>query len=83
MVHVILGFEPISKRFQSPKHVIEVKDPRLVLIDVAVPDFLTTPSPFGTQDAQLQAPLITKLLHSQEQPIPSDDEAKEGMPKPT
>lgn len=83
VVHVILGFEPISKCFQSPKHVIKVKDLRLALIDVAVPGFLTTLSPFGTQDAQLPAPLITKLLHSQEQPIPSDDEAKERTPKPT
>ena len=50
-MHMILGFNPISKRFQSPKHVIRAKDPRLALIDVAVPGFLTTPSLSGTQDA--------------------------------
>ena len=47
-VHVILGFNPISKRFQSPKHIIKAKDPRLVLIDIIVPSFLTTPPPSET-----------------------------------
>ena len=64
-VHIILGFEPISKHFQSLKNVIRAKDRRLALIDVAVPSFLLTdPPPVGTQDAQLLAPLITKLLYS-------------------
>lgn len=82
-MHIILGFEPISKRFQSLKNVIRAKDRRLALIDVAVPSFLLTdPPPVGTQDAQLSAPLITKLLYSQESPIPSDDEAKESTPEP-
>ena len=64
VMHVILGFNPISKSFQSPKYIIKAKDPRLVLTDVAVPDFLTTPPPPGTQHAQLPALLITKLLYS-------------------
>ena len=42
-VHVILKFTPISKCFQSLKHVINAKDPRLALIDVVVPRFLTEP----------------------------------------
>ena len=77
-VHMIFSFNPISKRFQSPKHVIRAKDPRLALIDVAVPGFLTIAHvPFRTQDTQLPAPLIAKLLYSQELPIPSDDDAEE------
>ena len=80
-MHMILGFNPISKHFQSPKHVIRAKDPWLALIDIAIPGFLTTPS--GTQDAQLPSPLITKLLYSQEKPIPSDDKVKKCIPEPT
>ena len=79
----ILGFKPISNNFQSPKHVIKAKDPRLALIDVAIPKFLTKPLPSSTQDAQLPAPLAAKLLYSQEQPIPSDVEQEEHTPKPT
>ena len=82
-VHILLGFEPISKHFQSPKNVIRAKDRRLTLIDVAVFGFLLTdPSSAGTQDAQLSALLVTKLLYSQEPLIPLDDEAKESTLKP-
>lgn len=63
-VHIILGFNPISKCFQNPKHVIKAKDHKLALIDLAVLGFLITPSPFETQDAQLPAPLRTKLPYS-------------------
>ena len=80
---MILDFTPISKHFQSPKHMIKAKDPKLVLIDVAVPGFLLTePPPTGTQDAQLPAPLVTKLLYSQEPPIPLDNEVQEPILKP-
>ena len=41
-VHMILGFNPISNRFQSHKHVIRAKESRLALINVVVPGFLTT-----------------------------------------
>ena len=52
VVHVILGFKPLSKHLQSPKNIIRAKDPRLALIDVAVPSFLLTDLPLaGTQDA--------------------------------
>ena len=64
MVHVILKFKPISKCFQNPKHVIKAKDLRLALIDVAVPGFLTQPPPSSTQDVQLPALLVAKLLYS-------------------
>lgn len=81
-MHIILGFEPISKRFQSSKNVIKAKDPWLALIDVAVPGILLTdPPPVRTQDTQLPASLVTRLLYSQELPTPSDDEAKEPTPE--
>ena len=64
-VHMILGFTPISKHFQSPKHMTRAKDPRLALIDVAILGFLLTePPPTRTQDTQLPAPCATKLLYS-------------------
>ena len=71
MIH---RFKPISNRFQSPKHMIKAKNPRLALINVAVPEFLTKSHPSDTQDAQLPPPLAARLLYSQEQPIPSKDE---------
>ena len=73
-VHVTLGFKPISKHFQSAKHVIKAKNPRLAIIDVALPRFLTEPLPLGTQDAGLPAQLAAKLPYSYEQTIPSDEE---------
>lgn len=76
--HLILGYKPSTKCFQS------MKDTQLALIDVAVPRFLLSESPpEGTQDAQLPSPLAARLLYSHEPPIPSDDEAKEPTPKPT
>ena len=47
VVHVILRFEPLSKRFQSPKNVIKTKDLRLALIDVTILDFLLTEPPLA------------------------------------
>nr|POE52479.1 hypothetical protein CFP56_77091 [Quercus suber] len=46
--HVILGYKPISSSFQSPKHIIKAKDPRLPLIDVAVLGFIASPPPKET-----------------------------------
>ena len=40
--HLILDYIPISKRFQTPKCVIKVKDPRLHQISIAAPDFFTS-----------------------------------------
>lgn len=62
---------------------IKAKDPRLALIDVAIPRFLTKSPPSGTQDAQLPAPLVAKLLYSHKQPLPSDDEQEWATPGPT
>lgn len=83
-MHIILRFEPIFKHFKSPKNVIKAKEKQLALIDVAVLDFLLIdPPPPRTQDAQLPAPLVTKLLYSHVQPIPLDDEDTECTLEPT
>ena len=77
--HVILSYKPSTKRFQSPKNVIRAKDPRLALIDVAVLGFLLSePPPEGTQDAQLPAPLATRLLYSQESTPSSGNKDKKS-----
>ena len=53
------------------------------MIDVSIPSFLATgPPPVGTQDAQLLAALVTRILYSQKQPLPTDEELKEPTPKP-
>ena len=63
--HVILGYKPSTKRFQSPKNIIKARNPRLALIDVSVPGFLLSKPPSeGTQDTQLPTPLAAKLLYS-------------------
>ena len=51
--HVILRYKLISYSFQSPKNVIKAKDPRLHLIDIAVPGFITSPPPKGTHLVEL------------------------------
>lgn len=64
-------------------NIIKAKDPRLALIDIAVPTFLLTDPPLARiQDAKLPAPLITKLFYSQEPPIPSNYKARKPTPKP-
>ena len=84
VAHVILGYKPLTKCFQNPKNIIKAKDPQLALIDVAVPGFLLVePPPVGTQDAQLLALLVARLLYSQEPCIPSNEETKEPTPEPT
>jgi len=65
VAHVILGYKPSTKHFQSLKNVIKARDPCLALIDVAVLGFLLTEPPFeGTQDVQLPVPIATRLLYS-------------------
>ena len=69
-LHVILGFNLISKHFQSPKHIIRAKDPRLALIDVAVPGFLTSFSSIWNTRcptsslAHNQTPLLSGAAHT-------------------
>lgn len=48
MVHVILGFIPISNHFQASKHVIKAQDSRLALVAVAVKGFISKPPLDGT-----------------------------------
>ena len=82
--HIILGYKPYTKHFQSQKNIIKAKDAWLALIDIAVLGFLLIePFPAGTQDTLLPAPLATRFLYSQEPPIPSDDKAKEPILEPT
>ena len=83
VVHVILEFPQISKRFQSSKHVIKAKDSRLALIDVAVPRFLIEPPPPGPHDAELSDQLMARLFYPQKETIPSDEEQEEPALEPT
>ena len=71
---------PSTKRFQNPKNIIRAKHPRLALIDMVVPGFLLTEPPLeGTQDAQLLASLVARLIYSQEPPNLLDNESEESM----
>ena len=58
-VHVILGFTPISNRFQKSKHVIKAWDSRLTLVDVAIEGFISKHTLKGTQTIKL--PTFTDL----------------------
>lgn len=83
LIHVILGFKPISRCLQSLKHVIKAKDPMLALFDIAILGFFTGPPPPNTQDAGLPAQLATKLFYSHEQTIPSNEKREEPISEPT
>lgn len=58
--HVILGYKPISTRFQTPKYIIKAKDPQLHQINIAVPGFLNGPPPEGTHPVELPAQRASK-----------------------
>ena len=47
-VHVTLGFKPMSNHFQVSKHVIKARDSCLVLVDVAIEEFIRKPPLEGT-----------------------------------
>ena len=69
VVHVILGFNPISTCFQVSKHVIKAKVSCLVLIDVAIKRFIGKPPPAKTQLVQLldqpeTQPLVMEITSS-------------------
>lgn len=72
--HIILGYILISISFQSPKHVIKAKDPRLAKIVVAIPGFLTGPPLKGTQDIELNAQQVVEIIQAKKEVIPSDEE---------
>ena len=73
-MHVILGFKPISTRFQVSKHVIKAKDQRLALVNVAVEGFIRKLPPIGIQLVEL--PTLTKTQHLVEEVISLNDEVK-------
>ena len=51
--HVILGYKPVLTSFQSPKYIINAKDPWLHQINIIVPDFLGSPPLASTQPVEL------------------------------
>lgn len=53
VVLVILGFAPISNRFQKSKHVIKARDSHLTLVDIAIEGFISKPPFEGTQIVKL------------------------------
>ena len=53
VVHAILGFKPISNRFQVSKHVIKARDSCLILVDVAIEGFIHKPPLEGMQLVKL------------------------------
>ena len=68
-VHVILGFKPISNRFQVSKHVIKARDSRLALVNMAVEGFISKPPPEGTQLVELPTfkdpqPIVEEITSS-------------------
>lgn len=83
MAHLILGYTPISSRFQVPKCVIKDKDPRLHRISVATLSFLITgPIPEGilTTDPILEGIPKVALPFQQatkEEAMPSQPASKE------
>ena len=69
--HLILGYKPISTRFQAPKCVIKAKDPRLYHISVTVPRFLLPegiPIPEGALVAQSIPEGIPKVAFPSQHP---------------
>ena len=80
--HIILGYKPIFSNFQSPKHLIKAKDPRLLLIDIVVPRFLTGPPPEGTHNINLIDHQIDEILQVEEEVISSNEEQEEPIREP-
>lgn len=67
--YVILKYKPISSSFQSPKNVVKAKDPRLHLIDMTIPRFITSLSLKGIHHVDLPNQQTTK-----KEVVPSDSE---------
>ena len=80
VVHLILGYTPISRSFQAPKCVIKAKDPRLHHISVAYEGFVVPegiPIPEGTPLTQplfVTTPLVGA---SSSQPVLQEEEEGE------
>ena len=77
-VHLILGFDPISKIFQEVCHTIRVGDPRINHIDVSKPDFLAQDDlpPVILPVHQIPHPLVIPL---QQVPLETAAAAKEEI----
>lgn len=71
--HLILGCNPLSSSFQSPKCVIKAKDPFLHQINIAVPGFLVT-SPVLEGVQQIELPFLRAV---EEEATPSQATIKE------
>lgn len=76
--HVILGFKPISNRFQVFNHMIKAKDACLSLVDVAVEGFIRKPPPAGTQLVEL---LTLQETHPVVEEVASLDDKAETQSK--
>ena len=71
--HLTLGYNPLLSSFQALKCVIKVKDPRLQLINVAVPGFLNPSS--GPQGLLKVEPLLQ--YKAEDEATPSQPATKE------
>lgn len=81
--HIILGYTPISTRFQFLKHVIKGKNPWLVRVNVAIHGFLSIPLPKGTQEVELTIQQVTDLIQAKEKAISSNNELDEPIREPS
>ena len=82
--HIILGYKPISLRFQAPKCVIKAKDPHLHHISVAREGFVVPEGvliPKGTPFTQPLFVGIPSGRASPSQPIVKEEEEKEEEEK--
>ena len=82
--HIILGYKPISLRFQAPKCVIKAKDPHLHHISVAREGFVIPEGvliPKGTPFTQPLFVGIPSVRASPSQPIVKEEEEKEEEEK--
>ena len=78
--HLILGYTPISRAFQTPKYVIKAKDPRLHCISVAYEGFVVLegiPIPEGTPLTQPLFVATPSVGASSSQPILQEEEEEE------
>ena len=80
VVHIILGYTPISKTFQVTKCVIKAQDPRLHRISVAASGFLL---PYPILNGILTTtPIlegVPKVEASSSRPINKEEEKKKKM----
>ena len=80
VAYIILGYKPISLRFQAPKCVIKANDPRLHHNSVAYEGFIVLegiPIPKGTPFTQPLFVGIPSVGVSPSQPIVKEEEEKE------